>query len=355
MRSNILDKAFSQFDINIFEPFARKNVLITGATGLVGSLLVKAFSYANDSHGTSATIYAVVRNKAKAEDVLDGYLSNAINFVEQDLSEAFTAKLPKIDYIVHAAAITQSKIMVQRPVEVINTSLVSTQGLLRLAQADFAKMLYISSMEYYGTLPENTLATEDKLGYIDLSSARSCYPESKRMCECMCNAYAQQFGVDVCSARLAQTFGAGVLEGENRAFMQFLRSALANENIALKTTGLSETNYVNSIDAIKAILTLLASGVSGEAYNVVNEKTHSTIRDVAQLVIDEFSNGTSHLVFDIDANNTSGYAADVKLQLCANKMEALGWSPQYGLIDSFKQLQHYLNEQQTDGQSNRCC
>lgn len=349
MRSNILDKAFSQIDRDAFEPFVHKNILVTGATGLVGSLLVKAFSYANEAYGASVAIYAVVRNKTKAVSVLDGYLSNEVNLVKQDLSKTLTAELPKIDYIVHAAAITQSKIMVQRPVEVIKTSLVSTQELLRLAQADSAKMLYISSMEYYGTLPKDTLATEDKLGYIDLSSARSCYPESKRMCECMCNAYAQQFGVDVCSARLAQTFGAGVLEGENRAFMQFLRSALANENITLKTSGLSETNYVNSIDAIKAILTLLASGVSGGAYNVVNEETHSTIRDVAQLVIDKFSNGTSRLVFDIDMKNTSGYAADVKLKLCANKLETLGWSPQYGLIDSFKQLQCYINEQQANG------
>lgn len=349
MRSNILDKAFSQIGRDAFEPFDRKNVLITGATGLVGSLLVKAFAYANETYGTSATIYAVVRNKTKAESVLDGYLSNEINLIKQDLSESLTTELPKIDYIVHAAAITQSKIMVQRPVDVINTSLVSTQNLLRLAQTESAKMLYISSMEYYGSLSEGTLATEDKLGYIDLSSARSCYPESKRMCECMCNAYAQQFGVGVCSARLAQTFGAGVLEGENRAFMQFLRSALVNEDITLKTKGLSETNYVNSIDAIKAILTLLAKGVSGEAYNVVNEETHSTIKDVAQLVIDEFSNGTSRLVFDIDMNNASGYAADVKLRLCASKLKALDWSPQYGIVDSFKQLQCYLNEQQANG------
>lgn len=345
MRSNILDKAFSQIDRDAFDPFIHKNILITGATGLVGSLLVKAFAYANEIYGASAVIYAVVRDETKAESVLDGYLPNEINLVKQDLSEALTTELPKIDYIVHAAAITKSKTMVQRPIDVINTSLVSTQSLLRLAQANSAKMLYISSMEYYGTLPEGTLATEDQLGYIDLSSARSCYPESKRMCECMCNAYAHQYAVNVCSARLAQTFGAGVLKGENRAFMQFLRSALAGENITLKTEGLSETNYVNSIDAVKAILTLLATGASGEAYNVVNEETHSTIKDVAQLVIDEFSAGTSRLVFDIDTYNTSGYAADVKLRLSASKLEALGWSPQYGLIDSFKQLQCYLNEQ----------
>lgn len=344
MRSAILDKAFSQFDRKDFMHLSNKNVLITGGTGLIGSMLIKCLSIANDIYETNIRIIAPVRNKNKATHVLNGYLTDSIQFVEQDLSEQLTVPLPEIDYIVHAASITQSKMMVQKPVDVIKTSLISTQSLLDLAKKNSAKMLFVSSMEYYGTLTEGELATEDKLGYINMSAPRSCYPESKRMCECMCNAYASQYGVNVCSARLAQTFGAGVLENENRAFMQFLRSALNHEDIVLKTEGLSEANYVNSIDAIGAILLLLSMGASGESYNVVNETTHRTIRDVAQLVIDEFSEGMSSIRIDIDEQNLSGYAADVKLKLCSHKLNALGWIPQYSLLDSFTQLKDYISE-----------
>lgn len=344
MRSAILDKAFSQFDQKDFAPLSNKNVLITGGTGLIGSMLIKSLSIANDIYKTNISIIAPVRNKTKATHVLDGYLADSIRLVEQDLSTQLSVPLPKIDYIVHAASITQSKMMVQKPADVIKTSLISTQSLLDLAKKNSAKMLFISSMEYYGTLPEGEIATEDKLGYIDISAPRSCYPESKRMCECMCNAYASQYGVNVCSARLAQTFGAGVLENENRAFMQFLRSALNHENIVLKTKGLSEANYVNSVDAIGAILLLLTKGAPGESYNVVNETTHRTIREVAQLVIDEFSEGMSNIQIDIDEQNLSGYAADVKLKLCSHKLNALGWTPQYSLLDSFAQLKNYIDE-----------
>ena len=344
MRSAILDKAFSQFDRKIFSPLSNKNILVTGGTGLIGSMLIKCLSVANDTYETNISIIALVRNKNKANRVLDGYLTDSIRLVEQDLSTLLTAPMQKIDFIVHAASITQSKMMVQKPVDVIKTSLISTQSLLDLAKKNSAKMVFISSMEYYGSLPEGELATEDKLGYINLSAPRSCYPESKRMCECMCNAYASQYGVNVCSARLAQTFGAGVLENENRAFMQFLRSALNHEDIVLKTKGLSEANYVNSVDAIRAILLLLATGVSGESYNVVNETTHRTIKEVAQLVIDEFSEGMSNIRVDIDEQNLSGYAADVKLKLCAHKLNALGWTPQYSLLDSFVQLKNYIGE-----------
>ena len=344
MRSKILDKAFSQLDREAFSSLANKNILITGGTGLIGSVLIKCLSNANDLYRTNINVIALIRNKDKALRVLDGYLTDSIYLIDQDLSNPLTAALPKLDYIVHAASITQSKLMVQKPVDVIRTSLVSTHSLLELARANSAKMVYISSMEYYGTLTNRELATEDKLGYIDLSAPRSCYPESKRMCECMCNAYASQYDVNVCSARLAQTFGAGVLENENRAFMQFLRSALNHEDIVLKTKGLSEANYVNSIDAIKAILTLLAAGAAGESYNVVNESTHRTIKEVAQLAIDEFSQGASRVKIDVDEHNLNGYAADVKLKLCSDKLNALGWFPQYSLLDSFTQLKNYIYE-----------
>ena len=65
-------------------------------------------------------------------------------------------------------------------------------------------------MEYYGQVTDDyTNVTEDKLGYVDLSKPRSCYPESKRVCETLCNAYVVQYNLNVCSARLAQTFWSG--------------------------------------------------------------------------------------------------------------------------------------------------
>ena len=83
---------------------------------------------------------------------------------------------------------------------------------------------------------------------------------------------------------MAQTFGAGILPTENRVFAQFARSALKGEDIVLKTEGKSEGNYVYTIDAVKAILMLLYKGEAGQAYNVANESSHTTIRKMAELV-----------------------------------------------------------------------
>lgn len=159
------------------------------------------------------------------------------------------------------------------------------------------------------------------------------------MCECLCNAYASQHGLDVKSARLAQTFGAGILPTENRVFAQFARSAMNGEDIVLHTTGESEGNYVYTSDAIRAILMLLVSGTSGEAYNIANEESHTTIRKMAEFVADKIAGNEIRVVMDIPEDGTSlGYAPPVKMWLDASKMRALGWEPTVGMEEAYKRM-----------------
>lgn len=344
MESQVLTSAFERIDKTLFTPFASKTVVVTGATGLIGSLACRAFAYANDRFGLDIKVIGIVRSIGKARGLFGTALSSTVAFAEQDLSEV---NCPDIacDYILHAASITKSKLMVSQPVAVMDTSVNGTRSMLDLARKNRARMVFISSMEFYGSLSEGQVADEGALGYLDISSARSCYPESKRFCECLCNSFASQFNVSVCTARLAQTFGAGVLPGENRAFFQFARSATQGRDIVLKTKGFSEGNYVNSIDCIAALLLLLAKGESGQAYNVANEESHGTIREVAELAIHALGGKESHVVIDEDISNSSGYAPDVHLRLSSAKLRALGWEPLYCLEASFQQLADYSNEQ----------
>ena len=345
MRSKILDRQLSGLSEELFEPFREKRVLVTGATGLIGSLVCKALLLANETKDIECSVAAVVRNRRKADELFGSYTAlGGLEVLECDLSSDVVCTRP-VDYILHAAAVTKSKVMVERPVDVIDMSLNSTRDMLDLALASKASMVYVSSMEMYGTLTEGKMADEATLGWIDLASPRSCYPESKRMCECLCNAYASQFDVSVCSARLAQTFGAGILEGENRAFAQFARSAMEGHDVVLKTSGLSEGNYVDAADCVAGLLTLLASGQAGQAYNVANEDSHGTIREVAQLAVDVLGHGSSRVTVELDEANSAGYAPDVHLRLSSSKLRGLGWEPRATLRESFESLGAYLLEQ----------
>ena len=330
-----------------FEKFRNKKFLITGATGLIGSLLIRSLMYLDNSRKLGIKIFAVVRNLDKAAGIFQEQFSDErLVFVKADLGKDNLKLNEKVDYIIHAAAVTTSKILIEKPVEAMETALKGTKLMLEIAKADkVQKMVYVSSMEIYGQVNSDKKASESDLGYVDLANVRSGYPESKRLCELMCNAYVSEYGVEVVSARLAQTFGAGILPNENRVFAQFARSAMKNEDIVLHTQGKSEGNYVYTMDAISAILLLLLKGKSGEAYNVSNPENHVTIMEMAQLVADNFSD-KSKVIIDIPEDAKKfGYAPDTKLWLVNTKLVELGWTPNNGLIESYRKMILWMEEE----------
>ena len=323
-----------------WDALRNSSFVITGATGLIGSLIVKYLLYANRTMNFGANIYAVVRNVEKADKIFAEEKTDALTYVVADLTKEKVNCEGDCDYIVHAAAVTASKVMVSDPVGTICTSIDGTEKMLQLAVEKKAKaFIYISSMEIYGQPTVGGKTAEKDLGYVDIENVRSCYPEGKRMCECLCTAYAAQYGVNVISARLAQTFGAGILPTENRVFAQFARSVMRGENIVLHTTGESEGNYVYTADAIAAIMTLLVKGKAGEAYNIANEDSHITIRNMAELVAREIAGEKIQVVIDIPEDSVSlGYAPPVKMWLDASKMRELGWKPEIGLVEAYKRM-----------------
>lgn len=319
--------------------FNNKTFFITGATGLVGALLVKALAFANKHYDLKNSIVAQVRNLQKAKKVFSGYTD--IDYCVGDVREAISYE-GNVDYVIHAASETKSKNMIDFPVETLWTSLSGAKNLLDFSHdKKIQKGVFLSSMEAFGTVDCDEKSPEEKLGYIDLRKVRSCYPESKRMIENMCVCYSSEYGVPVTIARLAQTFGAGVSLEDTRVFAQFAHSAMIGEDIILHTAGKSCGNYVYTADAATAIFTLLKKGVSGECYTVANERSSMRIKDMAELVANHVADGKIRVVVDISYGRQFGYAPDVQLKLDASKLRALGWIPQIDLVEAYKRLIMY--------------
>lgn len=315
------------------ECVACSKFLITGATGLIGSTLVHCLMALNKD----IQITCPVRNLDKARTMYD-YEADKINFVECDLMEYLNDLSVEDDfnYIVHCASPTVGKYMIEHPIETYMLAIDSTRSILEYVhKIENCKVVYVSSLEYYGQIFDDKVITEDMQGYVDNTAPRSSYPLGKRAAEFLCAAYAKQYGVNVKVARLTQTFGAGVSVDDNRVFAQFARSIIAETNIVMHTKGESAKPYCYTTDCVSAILYILLRGEKGEAYNVANQETYISIKDMANFLCTHFN---PQLKAVVEEHPEMGYAPVTKLNLSTEKLRSLGWLPRYGLYEMFDRL-----------------
>lgn len=332
-----LQEFVSSFSLS--DELHRSSFLITGATGLIGSVLVKCLLALEKD----IKITIPVRNIDKVQSIYGNDLKR-LDVVQVTSLGDWTFNLEQsFNYIVHCASPTSGRYMEEYPVETFDIAYGVTYNLLQLARKTSAKgVVFVSSLEYYGQIFDDRLIEELEQGYIDPMSARSSYPMGKRAGEYLCYAFAEEYGVPAKVARLTQTFGAGISKDDNRVFAQFARSIINGNDIVLHTTGESAKPYCYTTDAVSAILYILLRGEDGSAYNVANEDTYISIKKLADFLRTNFN---PDINVRIELNESMGYAPVTKLRLSSQKLIALGWHPHYGLNEMFERLIHYLKDE----------
>ena len=312
---------------------------ITGATGLIGSLIVKSFIWRNINKNANIKMFLLVRNKKTAIDMLGS--GNNIEYMESSI-ENLNYNI-NVDYIIHGASPTQSKFFTQNPVETLDISILGTKNVLEIAKNNSVKsMVYLSSMEMYGTMKDQNV-TEDKIGEIEILNTRSSYSEGKRIAELYCYSYFSEYNEPVKMCRIAQTFGPGISKNETRVFKYFADCIINKRDIILKSTGETIINYSYTTDTILGILCILINGKDGESYNIVGEKTNMTILESAEWLLKEFENKNNRII--CECNQKNDFAPDNKMILSNQKIKTLGWKSKISLKEGYKRLIKYIKEE----------
>lgn len=315
-----------------WERLAGTTLLVAGARGLVGSFLIDVLMHLNRESGLNCRIIAMGRDVEKGQAVFAPYWSSpCFSFLAHDVNTPLPDHVPPAQHVLHLASNTHPRAYATDPIGTIASNIIGTNNLLGYAARSKAvRFLFASSNEIYGeNRGDVEQFAESYCGYIDSNTLRAGYPESKRCGEALCQAYRVQRGLPVVIARLTRSFGPTLLSSDTKALSQFLRNAVATQDIVLKSKGEQFYSYTYVADAVSGLLTVLLLGADGEAYNVADASCDIRLKDLAQMLAELAG---TRVVFELpDAVEAAGFSKATKARLDGTKLRSLGWHPLYSL------------------------
>lgn len=311
-----------------------KSFLVTGASGLIGSCLVDLLMLANQE-GANNHVYALGRSFEKLSKRFCSLAHNKyFHIIVQDVCSPLDDSY-EFDYIVHCASNADPVSYAKFPVETMTTNILGGKNILDYGkQHKKCKITILSTFEVYGNGNKDVYCESDA-GILDFNQFRSCYPESKRTLEIISRCYVDEYGVNVNVARLSSIYGPTMAANDSKAHAQFLRNALVGKDIVLKSKGLSRRTYCYVIDAVTGILTVLFKGKNAESYNISNEKSISSIAEVAQTVAQIAGR---KVIFELPSEiEQKGFSKPQNCILDNHKLRYLGWKGMYTLAEGMKE------------------
>lgn len=319
-----------------YSDLKNKNILITGATGMLATYLIYFFNYLNEYEDMNIKIIALARNREKATKIFEGI---RLELLFQNIQESISYN-GKIDYIFHMASSANPKTILENPIDIIKANTIGTFNVFELAKEKAAKVFFTSTREVYGKVDENIeFIKETDMGVVDCLERRACYPESKRIAETICNSYYYQYGIKYNIIRIAHVYGPGMnIDGDGRIMSDIIEKVSKSENIILKSDGSAIRSFCYITDAIRGMLFILLSGKGNEVYNLSNEKEEIKIKDLAEKAI---KISRKNLRIECQLSNSGAYTNYKRVGLDNTKLEELDWKLRVSLNKGLeKQLKY---------------
>ena len=314
-----------------WEKIQNKNILVTGATGLIGSCIIDILM---NLPNQNFNLYALGRNKERADKLFKDYKNNVnFKFIQHDINIPLHQK-NDFHYIIAAASGANPIEYSKNPVGVMKTNIIGLDNLFQYGiKHSLEKLVYISSGDVYGE-GDGRVFTEEYSGYINPLNPRSCYNTAKRAAESLCVSYSNQFGINVSIARPCHTYGPHFTELDTRVFAQLIKNAVINGELILKSKGDQFRSWSYVVNCSLAILYILFKGENCEAYNIADDDSNITIKELAEIIA-QLEN--IKIKFELPNEiEIKGFNTITKSIFSTDKLKSLGWSSCSNIVENLK-------------------
>lgn len=327
-----------------WERLSGRQVLVTGASGFLGSYFVRTLLSLHRLGKVSMPlrVLAMVRDTDRAAARFDDLLQEpGFQLMQWDLKSIAVPDIRRSEYVIHAASQASPRFYGIDPVGTILPNAVGTAALLEaLRQENKAEgLLFVSSSEVYGTVVDDVSLTETHYGVVDPTAVRACYAESKRLGEALCVAWHQQYGIPTYIVRPFHTYGPGLLPEDGRVFSDFAFNVIRGQNIVMKGDGSARRAFCYVSDAVAGFFSVLLKGTPGLPYNVANPAAELSVLELAELLVGLYP-GKGLVIERRNASDGTNYVPSTYVRLIPDvaRLVSLGWCPSIAPGDGFRRM-----------------
>lgn len=318
--------------------FKKKNVLVTGGAGFIGSHLCESLL-------EEAKVICLDNLLAGTLTNIDHLLKHSdFVFIKQDINELFDLeKFPELEKfkikvqgvqeIYHLACPTSPKDFNKYKIETLKANSLGMKNILDLACQYKARALFASSSVIYGPRPkDDRFVSEDLKGLFDHLSPRACYDEGKRFAETMMATYKNFYHLDIRIARIFRTYGPRIRLGIGEMMPDFIVNALNGENLIIYGDKNFQTSLCNIRDLVDGLLKLMNHPEDPGPVNLGSDED-LLLADVAKEII-KMTNSKSKVVFEPPLL----FMTQLPLPDISKAKEILDWFPLVRLEDGLKEM-----------------
>lgn len=319
--------------------------LITGGAGFIGSHLAEAL-LAGGHHVTVVDDLSTGRFENIAHLPDNPQFSFAIETITNET--VMDRLVSECDVIFHLAAAVGVKLIVERPVHTIETNIMGTEVVLRLANRYRRKVLIASTSEVYGKGVRVPFNEDDDRVIGPTSKSRWAYAASKAVDEFLGLAYYQEKGVPVVVLRFFNTVGPRQTGRYGMVIPRFVDWALAGEPIQVYGSGRQTRCFCNVADTIRAIIGLVEEPAAvGEIFNIGRDQ-EVTIDDLAQQIKAMTGSSSEIVHVSYDQAYAPGFEdMDRRVPDISKIGRFIGWQPTLNLEQTLEQV---IGDRRTRGE-----